>query len=124
MIEITTEVTAVDNPASRTMVPFILPVSIVLIRRLTAIPAEAERKTINIYTFEEAGLRYLEEKVHKPSAETTAMHLDQLFPLIGSLPITRVHDDTLINFINHETGRGISPPPTLLAVLEAPTPVA
>ena len=81
----------------------------VLIRRLAAVRKEASRKAQGIFTFEEAGLRYLEEIADKPSAETMAMHLDQLFPFIGSHPLTQVHDGTLKRFIDHETTRGLSP---------------
>jgi integrase len=81
----------------------------VLIRRLAAVREEASRKAQGIFTFEEAGLRYLEEIAEKPSAETMAMHLDQLFPFIGSHPLTQVHDGTLKGFIDHETARGLSP---------------
>ncbi len=81
----------------------------VLIRRLAAVKEEAERKAAGVFTFEEAGLRYLEENAEKPSAETMAMHLDQLFPFIGSHPLTQVHDGTLKSFIDHESARGMSP---------------
>jgi integrase len=81
----------------------------ILIRRLAAIKEEASRKTQGIYTFEEAGLRYLEEIAEKSSAQTTAMHLDQLFPFIGGHPLTQVHDGTLKGFIDHEKARGLSP---------------
>ena len=46
---------------------------------------------------------------HKSSAETAAMHLDQLFPTIGPLPLEQVHDGTLKAFVDGETARGMAP---------------
>ena len=37
------------------------------------------------------------------------MHLDQLFPFIGSHPLSQVHDGSLKAFVDHETGRGRAP---------------
>jgi len=51
-------------------------------------------------------MRYLEEVAVKPSADTVAMHLDQLFPFIGDKRLEQVHDGTLKGFVDHETGRG------------------
>jgi integrase len=62
-----------------------------------------------IYSFEECGLRYLEEIAHKSSADTMAMHLDQLFPFIGHLEIAQVHDGTIKPFIDQQRQRGLSP---------------
>jgi integrase len=62
-----------------------------------------------IYTFEECALRDLEEIAHKSSADTMAMHLDQLFPFIGPLPIAQVHDGTIRPFIELQRNRGLSP---------------
>ncbi len=81
----------------------------ILIRRLAEIEEEARRHEAAIFTFEEAALRYLEEIAHKSSADTIAMHLDQLFPFIGHLPIAHVHDGTIQPFIEHGKGRGLSP---------------
>ena len=78
----------------------------ILIRRLAELEEEARRHEAVIFTFEEAGLRYLEEIAHKSSAKTIAMNLDQLFPFIGTLPISHVHDGTIRPFIEHEQGRG------------------
>ncbi len=80
-----------------------------LIRRLADIEGEARRKVEGIYTFEEAAMRYLEEIAQKPSADTMAMHLDQLFPFIGSNVLEQVHDGTLKRFVDHETKRGKAP---------------
>ncbi len=80
-----------------------------LIRRLAEYEEEARRRDDVIFTFEEAACRYLEEIAHKSSADTIAMHLDQLFPFIGKLPIAQVHDGTIRSFIEHENKRHLSP---------------
>ena len=80
-----------------------------LIRRLAEIEEEARRIIVGQYTFEQAALRYLEDIAHKSSAENVAMHLDQLFPFIGSNLLEQVHDGTLKGFVDHEIGRGKAP---------------
>lgn len=81
----------------------------ILIRRLADIFEEEKRHADAIFLFEEAALRYVEDVADKPSADTIAMHLDQLLPFIGHLPMAQVHDDTLRPFIEHEMARGLSP---------------
>ena len=81
----------------------------ILIRRLAELEEESRRKTQGVYTFEEAAMRYLEDIAHKSSAETAAMHLDQLLPIIGPLPLEQVHDGTLKAFTDGETERGMAP---------------
>ena len=81
----------------------------ILIRRLAEVEEEARRRDAAIFTFEEAALRYLKEIAHKSSADTIAMHLDQLFPFIGNLPIAHVHDGTIRPFVEHGQERGLSP---------------
>lgn len=80
-----------------------------LIRRLAELKEQAQRKAEGVFTFEQAGLRYLEESAAKSSADTIAMHLDQLFPFIGSHPLSQVHDGSLKAFVDHEAGRGRAP---------------
>jgi hypothetical protein len=80
-----------------------------LIRRLAEIKEQADRAAEGIFTFEEAGLRYLEEIAHKSSADTVAIHLDRLFPLIGDLPLSMVHNGTLKPYVDHQRGRDLSP---------------
>ena len=81
----------------------------VLIRRLAEVEEEARRKAAGVYSFEEAAMRYLEDIAYKPSADTAAMHLDQLLPTLGPLPLEQVHDGTLNAFVDHETVRGLAP---------------
>ena len=81
----------------------------ILIRRLAEVRADADRKAESVFTFEEAALRYLEDVAHKSSADTMAMHIDQMMPFIGHLPLEHVHDDTVKPFVDHERERGVSP---------------
>ena len=81
----------------------------VLIRRLAELEEESRREAGGVYTFEEAAMRYLEDISHKSSAVTAAMHLDQLLPTIGPLPLEQVHDGTLKAFTDGEAARGMAP---------------
>src|SRR5690606_16718847 len=81
----------------------------ILIRRLAKLEEEARRQTDAVFLFEQAALRYLEEVAEKSSADTMAMHLDQLLPFIGNLPLAQVHDGTIEPFVRHERGRGLAP---------------
>lgn len=53
-----------------------------------------------IRTFREAATKFLEENSHLSSISDYAMHLKQLDPFIGNLPLTKVHAGTLQSFIN------------------------
>lgn len=81
----------------------------ILIRRLAELEEAAQRHKAAIYSFEECALRYIEEIAHKSSASTIAMHLDQLFPFIGHLPVAQVHDGTVKPFVDQQRQRGLSP---------------
>lgn len=81
----------------------------ILICRLAELEDAAQRETLSVFLFEEAALKYLEEIAYQRSADTRAMHLDQLFPFIGHLPLERIHDGTLRPFVEHELARGLSP---------------
>lgn len=81
----------------------------ILIRRLAELEEAAQRRAEAVFTFEEAAMRYLEEIAEKPSADTMAMHLDQLLPFIGQNPLEQVHDGTLKAFVDHEVKRGKAP---------------
>jgi integrase len=80
-----------------------------LIRRLAEIGQEARRQEVAIHSFEDAGMRYVEEIAQKPSSDIVAMHLDQVFPFVGQLPLEQIHDGTLKAFVDHETARGMAP---------------
>lgn len=84
-----------------------------LISRLADIEEQSNRKNQSVFLFEEAGLKYLTElnrrNKSESSAYSTALHLDQLFPFIGDLPLEQIHDGTIEPFIDHEIARGIAP---------------
>jgi len=48
-----------------------------------------------IRTFREAATKFLEENSHLSSISDYSMHLKQLDPFIGNLPLTNVHAGTL-----------------------------
>lgn len=80
-----------------------------LIKRLAEIRQAWERKVADVFTFEEAGLRYLEDIAYKSSSSSSAYDLDQLFPFIGYLPLELIHDGTIKPFVDHELERGKAP---------------
>ena len=80
-----------------------------LIKRLAGIEEQVRRGIEAEFLFEEAAMRYLEDMAHKRSAKAIAFHIDQLLPFIGHLTLEHIHDGTLKPYIDHETGRGLSP---------------
>jgi integrase len=60
------------------------------------------------HLFREAATKYLLDNQHMPSIGDTAMHLRQLDPFIGDLPLGRVHDATLKPFVNARQRQGVS----------------
>lgn len=58
-------------------------------------------------TFRRAATRYLNENRHKRSIADSAMHLKQLDPFIGHLPVESVHMGTLQPFIETRRRQGI-----------------
>ncbi len=58
--------------------------------------------------FREAATRYLLDNQHMPSIGDTAMHLKQLDPFIGDLPLGRVHDATLTQFVKARQRQDVS----------------
>ncbi len=80
-----------------------------LVRRLAELEEQANRQENAAFTFEECAFRYLEEIAHKPAADTFAMHVDQMLPYIGQLPIGQIHDGTIKPFIDAQQARGLAP---------------
>ncbi len=58
-------------------------------------------------TFRAAATKFLEENAHKRSTQDDAMHLKQLDPYIGALPLRQVHLGTLQGFIAKRRQEGI-----------------
>lgn len=58
--------------------------------------------------FREAATRYLIDNQHMPSIGDTALHLKQLDPFIGDLPLGRIHDETLKPFVKARQRQGVS----------------
>lgn len=58
-------------------------------------------------TFRQAATKYLNENQHKRGIDDEAIHLKQLDPFIGSLPIESVHLGTLQPFIAARRAQGI-----------------
>ena len=59
-------------------------------------------------SFREAATRYLLDNQHMPSIGDTALHLKQLDPFIGDLPLGRVHDSTLAQFVKARRRQNVS----------------
>jgi len=57
--------------------------------------------------FREAATKFLEENMHLAGIADYAMHLRQLDPYIGDLPIEKVHLGSLQSFIRDRRARGI-----------------
>jgi integrase len=60
-----------------------------------------------VRTFREAATRFLEENMSLASIDDYAMHLKQLDPYIGGLPLEGVHLETLRPFIEARKAQGI-----------------
>ncbi|MCP4235634.1 MAG: tyrosine-type recombinase/integrase [Aestuariibacter sp.] len=58
-------------------------------------------------SFQEAAIKFLEENLHLASIGDYAMHLKQLDPFIGNLPLENVHLGTLQPFIEARRKQGI-----------------
>ena len=58
-------------------------------------------------SFREAATKFLEENVHLRSIGDYAMHLKQLDPYIGDLPLERVHLGSLQGFIEARKRAGV-----------------
>jgi integrase len=61
------------------------------------------------HSFRAAATKYLSEHQHKRSLERDARALASLDPFIGTLPLKRVHHETLQPFVRARLERGISP---------------
>lgn len=70
-----------------------------LIHRLEKLRQEKVYGVRQVRTWREAATRFLVEFEHQPSIGLSAIHIEQLDPYIGDLPITHIDDSTLAQFI-------------------------
>lgn len=70
-----------------------------LIHRLEKLRQEKVYGVRQVRTFNEAAARYLIENQGQPSIKLTALHLKQLQPFIGDMPLTHIDDEALALFI-------------------------
>jgi integrase len=61
------------------------------------------------HSFRQAAAKFLAENQHKRSIERDQRALAMLDPFIGSLPLQRVHHDTLAPFVRSRREKGLSP---------------
>ncbi len=78
-----------------------------LARRTEEIRQAAVYGVRQTHTFREAATKYLNENQHKRRIADDALHLRQLDPLIGDLPIESVHMGTLRHFIDVRRDQGV-----------------
>ena len=70
-----------------------------LIHRLEKLRQEKVYGVRQVRTWREAATRFLVEFKDQPSIALSALHIEQLDPYIGDLPITHIDDGTLAKFI-------------------------
>jgi integrase len=81
-------------------------------RRVTLVQLLPER-SVRLYgvrddhTFRAAATKFLQENQHKRSIENDALHLRQLDPFIGAIPLRQVHMGTLQEFIAKRRRDGV-----------------
>ncbi len=78
-----------------------------LARRTEEISQAAVYGVRQTHTFREAATKYLNENQHKRRIADDALHLRQLDPFIGDLPIESVHMGTLRHFIDVRRDQGV-----------------
>lgn len=57
-------------------------------------------------TFEEAAAKFVLENQHKRSIDDDVMHLKQLIPWIGAVPVDKIHGGTLTPWVQHRQRQG------------------
>jgi len=80
---------------------------LILARRIEAIRQAQLFGVRPSHPFRDAATRFIEENMHLASIGDCAMHLKQLDPFIGDLPLERVHLGTLQPFIEARKGQDI-----------------
>lgn len=70
---------------------------------------EAQRLHLYGRTFWEAGVKFVAESGHLRGLDRDERALAMLYPFIGSLPLQRVHRETLALFVQARLDKGLSP---------------
>lgn len=78
-----------------------------LAHRLNQIRAVSVYGERPLFTFREAGAKFIDENAHLRSLRRYALSLDTVDPYIGDLPLEQVHDDTLAPFKKARLAAGI-----------------
>ena len=79
-----------------------------LIFRLEKLRQEKVYGVRQVRTWREAATRFLVEYQHQPSIALSALHIEQLDPYLGDLPITHVDDVTLAQYIKDRQTPGLT----------------
>ena len=79
-----------------------------LIFRLEKLRQEKVYGVRQVRTWREAATRFLVEYQHQPSIALSALHIEQLDPYLGDLPITHVDDGTLAQYIKDRQTPGFT----------------
>lgn len=79
----------------------------ILAKRMDEVRQAKQLGVIPPRPFSEAATRYLHESQHLASLSDIRIHLRQLAPYIGHLPLTAVHAETLKPFISDRLAAGI-----------------
>ena len=79
-----------------------------LIFRLEKLRQEKVYGVRQVRTWREAATRFLVEYQHQPSIALSALHIEQLDPYLGDLPITHVDDGTLAQYIKDRQTPGLT----------------
>ena len=79
-----------------------------LIFRLEKLRQEKVYGLRQVRTWREAATRFLVEFQHQPSIALSALHIEQLDPYLGDLPITHVDDEALAQFIKDRQTPGLT----------------
>ena len=69
---------------------------------------EKERRASAQYLFAECARRYLEESKEKASIDAIAIHISAVVPYIGHLPVEKIHDGTLAQFVESRVLEGVT----------------
>lgn len=78
----------------------------VLIQKMAEIDRAIDYGQRPVRRWRDAATKYLNDNTHMPSIGNVAIHLVQLDPYIGDLPLDKIHDGTLAKFIKERKEKG------------------